>query len=331
MNIISKLIFEILPSDEKISVIDCGARGGSEVLKWSALVDHLILYGFEPDQAECERLNLSAQTREFQHFYYPICLAQTNEKKRNFFIAKSMESSSLYKPNESQISRWKTYNRNQGGITPVDNYVGTDKVVEIPTTTLDTWADINNIKEVDFIKLDVQGAELEILKGADKLLKTVLGLETEVEFIPLYADQPLFADIDIFLRKQDFTFFQFHFPHGGHFVGRILSPINVMHQGDTTFTYQMAGQLLTADAMYLRDPINQQHRNMRDLSMKRILKLVCISELIQQIEYAFELLAWLRQHLIRAGDKHNVQIIEQIYTRAAELYKNPSVNQYQPI
>lgn len=320
MNFISKLIFEVLPPNERLAVIDCGARSGTEANKWATLADRVTIYGFEPDEAECARLNSNAQKRGLQHFYFPACLAQKDEQKRKFFIPKRCDSSSLYQPNECLISRCKQFMEGKI-IYPKDSFV-LDKVIEIPTTSLDTWADANNIKGVDFIKLDVQGAELDILKGGRKLLQKILGIEVEVEFVPLYIKQPLFAEVDIFLRQQGFTFFQFHFTHGGHFVGRKASPINIMHQGDSIFLRQINGQLVTADAVYLLDPVNHQYRNIQDLSVKNILKLVCISEISGQVEYAFELLVWLQNLLIGAGEKHDAEVTKEIYLQAAELYKN---------
>lgn len=328
MNFISKLILELLPPNERLVILDCGANGGTEANKWASLTDRVTIYGFEPNEAACAKLNNNAQTQGFRHFYSPVCLAATNDQKQKFFLTKTKGSSSLYKPEEQQSLRWKSYQGNK--IICSNEAVGLDKVVEIPTTSLDTWASANNITEVDFIKLDVQGAELDILKGGKKLLQTVLGMEVEVEFTAIYNGQPLFSDIDIFLREEGFTFFQFHFTHGGHFVGRTLSPITIMHEADKTFLRQIAGQLVTADAIYLWDPIEQRDKKIRDLSVKKILKLACISEVSGQVEYAFELLAWLKNLLIRSGDKNDSETIEHIYFRAAESYKNllPSIEGY---
>ena len=56
----------------------------------------------------------------------------------------------------------------------------------------------------DMLKIDTQGSELDILRGAGKLLDDTLAVELEVEFAPQYQDQPLFADIDQFMRSQGF-------------------------------------------------------------------------------------------------------------------------------
>jgi Methyltransferase FkbM domain len=57
----------------------------------------------------------------------------------------------------------------------------------------------NNINNVDAIKLDTQGSELDILRGATHVLPTVSLIDIEVEFNELYDGQPLFCDVDRFL------------------------------------------------------------------------------------------------------------------------------------
>jgi hypothetical protein len=57
---------------------------------------------------------------------------------------------------------------------------------------------------MDFIKIDVQGYELEVLKGAENRLNEVIGCELEVSFIEIYKRQPLFAEIDQFMRSRGF-------------------------------------------------------------------------------------------------------------------------------
>lgn len=63
-------------------------------------------------------------------------------------------------------------------------------------------AEIN--RPVDILKLDLQGYELEALKGSINILEGIKLILVEIEFVPLYKDQPLFAEVDIFLRGHDF-------------------------------------------------------------------------------------------------------------------------------
>ena len=65
------------------------------------------------------------------------------------------------------------------------------------------------MKSVDFIKIDIQGAELDVFKGGVDTLKDVVAIVSEVEFIPHYIDQPLFGDVCSFLTEKGFMFHKF--------------------------------------------------------------------------------------------------------------------------
>merc|ERR1711924_266039 len=73
---------------------------------------------------------------------------------------------------------------------------------------------------IDFLKLDVQGYELAVLEGAEKTLQKALVIHTEVEFVEMYQKQPLFADVDQFLRRAGFVFHRF-----ASLQGRPMKPL----------------------------------------------------------------------------------------------------------
>jgi hypothetical protein len=83
-------------------------------------------------------------------------------------------------------------------------------------------------QEIDILKLDLQGYELEALRGATTLLPRVKTITVEVEFVPLYNGQPLFGDVDVCLRQAGF---------------RLLNLYELWTQPD--------GQLTAGDAVYL--------------------------------------------------------------------------------
>jgi hypothetical protein len=103
-------------------------------------------------------------------------------------------SSSLYPPDTELLDR----RDGLGAMAPR----GTEPLA---TTTLAAWAREAGVEAVDVLKLDVQGAELDILRGAGALLDGVRALDLEVEFAPLYRGQPLFADVDAYLRERGFS------------------------------------------------------------------------------------------------------------------------------
>jgi FkbM family methyltransferase len=94
-----------------------------------------------------------------------------------------------------------------------------DGVTPVVLTTLDRWLDDGPVDNVHVLKLDVQGAELDVLEGAERALRTVRLLEVEVELNPIYDGQPLFGDVDRFLRALGFVLWRLghlvHYSHAG--------------------------------------------------------------------------------------------------------------------
>jgi hypothetical protein len=73
----------------------------------------------------------------------------------------------------------------------------------VKTVSLDDWHRDNDLPGVEFLELDTQGSELDILQGSKHLLtSSVLGLQVEVELFPMYKDQPLFSDVDSYLQRR---------------------------------------------------------------------------------------------------------------------------------
>src|SRR6185312_5187126 len=77
---------------------------------------------------------------------------------------------------------------------PQSGYVATERV---PLAMLDTIAKqyLNNVDGPIFLKLDVQGFESEVLKGAAQVLTKVAGLQVELSLVPLYEGQLQFNEM----------------------------------------------------------------------------------------------------------------------------------------
>ena len=110
--------------------------------------------------------------------------------------------------------------------------------VSAETVTLD--AAIGEAERVDLLQLDIQGFEHAALAGATSVLARTLAVHCEVEFLELYRGQPLFAEIDLLLRKAGFRFVDFHNPSRYAF--------------NTDARRPSADQLAWADAIYFKDP-----------------------------------------------------------------------------
>lgn len=90
-----------------------------------------------------------------------------------------------------------------------DERAATDHLVSVQVTTVDDWWDIHGPPGRVLVKLDVQGYEQQILKGARHTLDKLAGLQVEMSLSPLYEGQPLIEDMLPFLRDAGFVPYEF--------------------------------------------------------------------------------------------------------------------------
>ena len=64
---------------------------------------------------------------------------------------------------------------------------------------------MSKISNVDFLKIDIQGGELNVFEHANKALDTATVVQTEVAFMPLYEGQPRFGEIEQAMRVCSFV------------------------------------------------------------------------------------------------------------------------------
>jgi len=83
-------------------------------------------------------------------------------------------------------------------------WVKFDNSITVSTTTIDAWAAANQVAKIDFIWLDIQGAEFPVLKAAPRMLRTVKVIMTEVEFVELYKGQSLYTEMRQWFEAQGF-------------------------------------------------------------------------------------------------------------------------------
>lgn len=238
---------------------------------WSHFAPNLSIYGFDADVDACNEANtaLAKRGNEWQEKHIPLALSK-EIGEATLYVTKAPECSSLYPPNEAYAARFAN----------LLELMRQDFVLPCTTTTLDQACQTEAIPAVDFLQIDVQGADLHVLEGATlTLAKGVFAVQTEVEFAPLYVGQPLFADLDCYLRAQGFTLFELATTHRQ----RARSPIS------SAANY---GQVLWGDAFYLRDLLAEAD----DSPLKtpaNLLKLACIADALDFPDYALEVLEYL--------------------------------------
>jgi FkbM family methyltransferase len=236
--------FEEIVVAPNMTAVDIGAMllpGVADPFLRLNKLGRLSVIGFEPQPAECAKLNALAQPGRC---YLPYAIA--NGERRSFYVTNTGMTSSLLRPNLKFVQLFNN-------LPELMQVVSTP---ELDTVRLDDVAEIR-AQGCDFLKLDTQGSEAEILTHANETLKRCLLIQTEVEFVPLYEDQPLFAEVDQLLRRNGFMFHRFL-----GIAGRTYSPLMVSGNSNAALS-----QMLWSDAVYVPD-VNQLDRLEPDALLK---------------------------------------------------------------
>lgn len=278
-NIINKYL-----EGSKLVLIDVGARGGIND-RWKNIYPMLNVVGFEPDEQECERINFDTKSAPYEFHCYPYALGQQKDEKIELNICRDPGCTSAYAPN-TEFIRDFYYAPNMQVID----------AAEISLNTLDHVCDVEKINP-DCLKIDTQGYELEILKGASNILPQVKLLELEVEFNPQYRDQPLFSNVDIFLREHGFM---------------LLGIRRTIWRRTTTGNFPKSpfgGQLIHGDAIYynanLLDRVKSEH-------LVDLIKFCTIFSIYRQDDFVSHLMSHPEGNLSNLSESERKTIVEAL-------------------
>lgn len=146
-------------------------------------------------------------------------------------LVRKPQCSSLYLPNMELLRRYPDADRFE-----------VVETADLQLDRLDVALERAGVRDVDAMKLDVQGAELDVLRGAGPILDDLLVLDIEVEFLAVYLGQPLFFEVDEFLR-------------GAGFVLVDLRPIRWRRADVPPFWGSRGGgEIAFANCVYFKDP-----------------------------------------------------------------------------
>jgi len=282
---------------EPFLLADVGASGGIAD-HWRVFEPYLSAVGFDPLVRECERLNREEGTPAVRYYDYFV----GSEDYAGLFpsaIASDPDQGWSNQPFE-RTSAARGQRQAQAPFAQSFNDGNPDIVYTNRRTSLDEFFRERQDHVVDFIKVDTDGHDYEVLRGATEITTQhqVLGFFVECQFHGItHPHSNLFANIDRLLREQGFSLFDvevYRYTRGllpGHFVYSLA--------GQT-----LEGQVLASDALYLRDVAAPRYEDKWGvvLGPRKLAKLACLFEIYGMPDCAAELLVAKERELAKLFD-----------------------------
>lgn len=212
-----------IPRDAAITVADIGANAGDISQRIRVAFPNATVYAFEPLAGPFDKLQSRAAD---DPMIRPVRVALGD---RTGTIAFHEAANPVYSSVLPPAAR------------TLDNSFGAARTVstsEVPVRRLDEWSEAEGVDRFDLLKLDVQGYELAVLSGAERVVERATAVYSEAHLAPAYDGAATFAEIDLHLRDRGFVLHQIH---------------EVMIQGADQ-------QALQLDALWLRPELLQRIR-----------------------------------------------------------------------
>lgn len=263
-----------------VHIVDVGANPIDGLPPYTSLLRSgaATVLGFEPNPAALAQLHA---VKGAQETYLPHAIGDGQE--HTLYVCAAPGMTSLLRPNPEILKYFH-------------GFAEWGRVIEqvtIPTVRLD---DIPEARGADLLKIDIQGGELMALRHAEALLQDLLVIQIEVEFLPLYFDQPLFSEIEQYLRARGFMFHRF-FPT----CSRTIVPVVINND-----IYQGLSQLVWADAVFVRD--------FTRLEAYSNTQLLAASAVLHECYGSFDLVA----HLLAEYDRRTCSALGTFYLAGAQ-------------
>ncbi len=264
-----------LQNARKTVVVDVGANpvNQQQMPPYGALLKaggcHVI--GFEPQESA---FNALQEAKSENETYYPFAVG--DGKPFDLRLYRDLGMTSIYDP---YLPGLRSINKERLGVV--------NKTVTMDSVALDKAPDL---PQFDLLKIDIQGAEKLVFKGAKKMLKSALCVIVEVRYLRLYIGEPMLGGIDDELLKQGFCLHKF-----------LFNKTRMMKnsQSDRLIRRRVLDQLVDGDAVYIRNVSEPENLDVDQLKHMAILAsgvfgshslaIYCLDELVARKAVAADL------------------------------------------
>ncbi len=196
------VLLRLFPSDAPITIFDIGACEGEDSIRYSRLYPNASVYTFEPLQSNVEKIKQNFKKYQTKATIAQLALSDA-DGTAEFHVSSGAPEHATGEED------WDYGNKSSSLLAPdktleVHPWLEFKKTVQVETQTLAHYVAQHKLKGIDFIHMDVQGAELMVLEGAGDFIDHIRAVWLEVENIALYKDQPTRSLVEQFMTQHGF-------------------------------------------------------------------------------------------------------------------------------
>jgi len=192
----------LFDQQESLIIFDIGACEGESSIQYSRLFPKSKIYAFEPLPRNIQLIRDNFRKYKIENAIYIDKALSSQNGFAEFYVSSGQ-------PENISVSDWDFGNKSSSLLAPEKDlekyaFLHFDTKIEVETLTLKTFCNSNKVKSIDFIHMDVQGAELMVLHGAGEFISSIKAIWLEVSKVHFYKDQPLEIEVRQFMASNNF-------------------------------------------------------------------------------------------------------------------------------
>ena len=189
--------------DEPLVILDVGACEGEDTVRYARCFPRARLFAFEPLPANQALIRNNLDRYQITRAEL-VPLALSDRAGEAVFHVSSGRPPDLFSG-----ENWNYGNKSSSLLAPADHqpmhgWIEFKQTITVPTSTLDTFCAERGLDHIDFIQMDIQGAEALVLAGATAMLPRITAIWLEVFRRELYHGQALDEDIRRLMAQHGF-------------------------------------------------------------------------------------------------------------------------------
>ena len=197
-----------------VTIFDIGAHIGMVTEKYLKIFPNALVHSFEPFPNSIFTLHEKFDNEKRVKIVEKAVASDSGEKS---FFVNNLDATNSLLPRPFSGRRY------------YPKIASPEKIIKVKTISLDEYVKAEGINGIDILKFDIQGGEMEALKGASNLLRTINPsvIYIEIMFIPHYENCALFYKIWSHLVKFNYSLFGIYDLH--------IARNNQIRYGDALF------------------------------------------------------------------------------------------------
>ena len=197
-------LVRLFRSEDELTIFDVGACEGEDSVRYARRFRNARIFAFEPLPANQELVRANFEKFQIENAELHCVALSDRQGRAEFHVSTGTPETLFLGPD------WNYGNKSSSLLAPATSepmhgWLRFQEVTNVECETLDSFCAARGIRRIDFLHLDVQGAESLVFAGGSAMMRKIVAVWLEVSDQELYRGQRLRLEIEQLMKSRGFA------------------------------------------------------------------------------------------------------------------------------